>query len=220
MPKRHAKGACLAAAMLWTTGAWAAADTPKAKKLYCWDDRGVRVCSDALPPEAVNRARQEFSAQSGMRTGEVDRALSEEERAAIEVQLAQARADEAAAETRRRTDQAMLLSYASEDDLRRVFAERTGLLDNSVQMARYNVTSLREGLVMLLQQAGERELAGRPVEAKLAADIGQRHRDLLQQQRLQANFESQRAALDTDIAQTLQRYRQMKQGEAPASAGR
>ena len=36
-------------------------DAP-AKKLYCWNENGHRVCSDALPAEAVNRARDEISA--------------------------------------------------------------------------------------------------------------------------------------------------------------
>ena len=38
------------------------------------------------------------------------------------------------------------MSYQSEDDLRRVFNERTSIVDNSIRTARYNVTSLREGL--------------------------------------------------------------------------
>ena len=39
-------------------------DAP-AKKLYCWNENGQRVCSDALPADAVNVARDEISAASG-----------------------------------------------------------------------------------------------------------------------------------------------------------
>ena len=35
------------------------------KKLYCWDQNGTRMCSDTLPQEAVNRAREEINASSG-----------------------------------------------------------------------------------------------------------------------------------------------------------
>ena len=35
------------------------------KKLYCWDDHGHKVCGDALPSNAVDAARTEFSAKSG-----------------------------------------------------------------------------------------------------------------------------------------------------------
>jgi hypothetical protein len=64
-------------------------------------------------------------------------------------------ADTAAADTRRRTEQAMLTSYQSEDELRRVFTERAAMLDNNVRTARYNVASLRAGLTGQLGSAGD-----------------------------------------------------------------
>lgn len=178
-----------------------------AKKLFCWDQNGTRVCSDALPPEAVNAARDEISASSGLRTGGVDRALNEQERALAAIEAQQRMADAAAAETRRRTDEAMLLSYRSEEDLRRVFNERTAIVDNNVRTARYNTISLREGLVTLLQTAGDRELAGRPVTDEMTATIRQRHADLVRTRRLQQSFEAQRAELDVEIAGIMERYR-------------
>ncbi|MET1161629.1 MAG: hypothetical protein ABWY48_03740, partial [Pseudoxanthomonas sp.] len=72
-----------------------------AKKLYCWNENGQRVCSDALTAEAVNRAREEISSRSGLRTGGVDRALTEEERALAASDEQQRQVDQAAADTRR-----------------------------------------------------------------------------------------------------------------------
>lgn len=190
------------------------ADAPD-KKLYCWNQGGQRICSDALPPEAVNQARDEFNANSGARSGAVGRALTAEERAAAAAEAAQRRADAAAEETRKRTDQAMLLSFQTEDELRRVFSERTDIVDNNIDTARYNVTSLREGLVALLSMAGERELAGQKVPEKVANDVQQRHRELLWQLRMQKNFEQQRLGLNQEIEATLQRYRAAKQPGTP-----
>ena len=34
------------------------------KKLFCWEEKGQRVCSDALPADVVNAARDEISAVS------------------------------------------------------------------------------------------------------------------------------------------------------------
>ena len=122
----------------------------------------------------------------------------------------QRKLDQAAEETRQRTEQAMLVTYENEDDLRRVFTERTGILDNNVQTASYNVASLRDALVTLLSSAGDRELAGQPVLPKQTEDIRLRHTELVAQQRLQASFIAQRLALDTEIEETLQRYRVLK----------
>ena len=180
------------------------------KKLFCWEEKGQRVCSDALPADVVNAARDEISATSGLRTGGVARAMSEEERAQAAVAAQQKMIDDAASEMRRRTDAAMLMSYRSEDELRRVFNERTAIVDNNVRTARYNAVSLREGLVSLLQTAGDHELAGRPIPAEMSATIHQRHAELLRTRRLQQSFEAQRAQLDVEITDILQRYRNMK----------
>lgn len=189
-----------------------------AKKLYCWNENGQRVCSDALPADAVNRARDEISAKSGLRTAEVERALTDEERAQAAEAEAQRKVDQATADTRRRTDQAMLASYETEDALNRVFNERISIVDNSVRTARYNVTSLREGLVSLLQTAGDRELSGKPISPDLAANISKRHRELMRQRQLQASFENQRTELDAEIADIIRRYRDLKATSTPAAA--
>ncbi|MEO8366337.1 MAG: hypothetical protein ABI538_09050 [Pseudoxanthomonas sp.] len=193
------------------------ADAP-AKKLYCWNENGQRTCSDALPADAVNRARDEINAKSGMRTASVARAMSEEERAQAASDEQQRQVDQAAADTRRRTEQAMLMSYQSEDDLRRVFNERTSIVDNSIRTARYNVTSLREGLVTMLQTAGDRELEGKPVAPVMAENIRSRHRELLRQRQLQASFERQRAELDVEITDITRRYRELKSVETAPPA--
>ena len=53
------------------------------KKLYCWNENGKKVCGDALPAEASDSARTEISASSGLRTGQVSRALTDAELFAI-----------------------------------------------------------------------------------------------------------------------------------------
>lgn len=189
------------------------------KKLYCWDQNGQRVCADSLPPEALGVARDEISVNSGMRTGQVQRALTDEERAAQADDEAARRTEKLAADTRRRTDQALLSTFQTEDELRRVFTERTTLVENSIQTSRYNVTSLREGLVTLLRTAGERELGGKPVPDKLADDIRQRHAQLLYNESLQRSFERQRETLDAEIADTLERYRALKAADAQGGRG-
>jgi hypothetical protein len=184
------------------------------KKLYCWDEGGRRICSDTLPAEAVNNAREEFNARSGLRSAEVQRALTAEEQADAALAAAQAQVDAAAVETRKRTEQAMLSTYGSEDALRRVFNERAAIVDNNIKTAAYNVASLRDALATQLQAAGNKELSGQKVADKQADDIRQRHRELQAQLRLQAAFERQRKALDVEIDETLARYRVLK-GTAP-----
>ena len=214
----HRSALALLAAGLAVPALQATAQTKEpAKKLYCWNENGQRKCADSLPPEAMAAAREEISVSSGMRTGEVQRALTDEERAQAAAAEAQRRSQALADETRRRTEQALLTSFQNEDELRRVFSERVNLVDNSIQTARYNVTSLREGLVSLLRTAGERELGGKPVPDKLAGDIRTRHAQLLYHTALQASFERQRAELDVEIDEIMLRYRELKAGDAASA---
>ncbi|HDS0924692.1 TPA: hypothetical protein QDZ10_003184 [Stenotrophomonas maltophilia] len=204
-------GLLLAAPMLPAQAQSKHSNTPaKPKKLFCWNEGKERICSDALPQDAVNNAREEFSVSSGLRKGGVERTLTEDERADAAVAAAQRQLDQAAEDTRKRTEQAMLSTYQDEADLRRVFVERTGILDNNVQTANYNVASLRSALVTLLGSAGDRELAGQPVVPKQAEDIRLRHAELVAQKRMQASYVEQRKALDVEIEETLQRYRLLK----------
>ena len=217
MPNQTGPLALIAACMLLPAAAHAQAPGGS-KKLYCWDEDGRRVCADAMPTHAVGAAREEISARSGMRTAEVQRALTPEERAAAAEEEARARMEAMAEESRRRTEQAMLTTFQNEDELRRVFAERVTLVDNSIDTARYNVASLREGLVTLLRTAAERELSGKPVPEKLAGDIRQRHTQLLYHQLLQRSFERQRASLDEEIESTLARCRARKSATGEAGS--
>ena len=72
--QRHILSAAIAA-MLMAGTAIAATQTatPSQKKIYCWDEGGRRVCGDALPASAVDSARTEFNAKSGLATGHVER---------------------------------------------------------------------------------------------------------------------------------------------------
>src|SRR5689334_23913711 len=139
------------------------------KKLYRWVDKQGKVhYDDALPPEAVDQARQEFSAQTGTKTGTVDRALTPEERAQQEAAAKAAAAANVTAEEQARNEQAMLTSYESEADLRRAYDERLELLKQTLESTDVGLQSLHASLSAVLSEAAENELEHRPVDAKRA----------------------------------------------------
>ncbi len=112
----------------------------------------------------------------------------------------------------------MLASFQTEDDVRQVFLKRIATIDNNLKIARYNATNLRQGLVNLLRNANERELAGQKVPEKLAADIEQRHaKTYCHSNDCTPVSEQERATLSGEIEETLQRYRALKSSEANAS---
>lgn len=209
----------LALAIALALGAPARAqDAPPPKKLYCWNDGGRRVCGDALPPEAVNRARVEINAISGLRSAEVARTLTPEEQAAADVTTKQAAADADADAARKRRDLAMAESYATEADLRRAYGERITLVEESLKTSRLGVINLRQSLLSLLRKAAEMELQSKPVDKLLADNIRGQHGDLLRQQAILVQQTHDRSSLGSDLDQALARYRALKAPQGTASA--
>ena len=183
----------------------------KGKKLYCWNDaNGNRTCGDTLPPGATDLARTEINAASGAQTRAVDRALTPEERAAAAAAAAQAQADARTEAAQLRRDLAMVESYATEADLRRAYGERTSLLDDALKASALGESNLRRSLVVLLDQANNLQLAGRPVPETLLANLRSQHAELMKQQRIIAEQRIDRASLDAELADALARYNALK----------
>ena len=212
---RRAGLACIVLLSIATcTAALAAPQQAGAKKLYCWNENGRKVCGDALPADAADNARVEFSAKSGRQTAAVDRALTPEEQAAADAAAAQAQADAEAAAARRRRDLAMVESYASEDDLRRAYGERIALLDDALKASQLGEDNLRRSLASLLGQASDLELAGKPVPPNLLANIRTQHAELGRQLRILTRQKADRAGLDDELAEAVERYRALRKPDA------
>lgn len=207
-----------AAMLLLAVAATASAQQKGGKKLYCWEENGQRTCGDALPPGAVELARTEINAATGRATGEVGRALTADEVAAAAEREKQAIADTLAAAAQRRRDMAMVESYATEQDLRNAYGERLALLDDALKASVMGEENLRRSLVTLLGQANNLELAGKPVSKSLLSRLQAQHADLLKQQRIIAEQRVERASLDGELADAVERYRAFKNPDAAALA--
>ena len=190
------------------------------KKIYCWNENGKKVCGDALPAEAADSARSEISAKSGLRTGQVARALTDAEEAVAASAAEQSRLQAEAAAMTERRDLAMVESYMTEADLRRAYGERTELLDETLKASALGLSNLRLSLLSLLRQAGDKELAGEAVPKRLADSIRNQHDELLRQQQILAVQQKNRATLDVELNDAVARYRALKRpaGETSPAA--
>ena len=189
---------------------------PTEKKIYCWDDGGEKVCSDSLPASAVDNARTELSAR-GIATARIERAKTEEERAAATIEAKQREQSKLAEAKKVRQEQAMVVSFASEAELERNFAHRIELIDASIQTSRAGIAGSRRSLLNLLQRASDSELENKPVPKALAERIATQHDSLRHHQQLLDRQIEERGTIDQDLAAALARYRELKAASPHAS---
>lgn len=177
------------------------------QKLYRWVDADGKVhYSDSLPPEAVDQARRELSARTGLTVGEVHASPTDEERAAMAEIEAAARAQEDA----RQRDLILLASYPSEDELTRAYTDRVKLLEETVRATQVGIEGQMQSLASILENAADRELTGQPVNAQMEDRIRSTYRAAATQQALLQRREAERAALDQEYQETLERYRRLR----------
>ena len=188
------------------------------KKLYCWDEGGRKVCGDALPASAAGAGRTEISAKSGRTLDTVGRALTPEERAAaaLAAQQAQQAANQRMQDQRR--DIAMVDSYATENDLRRAYGDRSDLLDASIKASVLSLQNLHQSLLSLLSHAADDELSDKPVAKPRQDAMRSQHAELMKQERILAEQRADRTALVAELADAVERYRALKHADTPAPA--
>jgi parvulin-like peptidyl-prolyl isomerase len=194
-----------------------------AKKLYRWvDAEGKEHVSDTLPPEMVGQERQEISAASGRTTATVARELTPEEKAAYAAEQERTQVEAARLAQQQRDEEAMLASYLTEDDLKRAYDERIGLLKQTLESTDVSLNELRKGLAVQLADASETELQNKTVGDVRVKKIRELHVDLVRLRQFQANRHVELLALDAEYVRMLERYRVRRAEEsapAPAAPG-
>lgn len=219
-PRRLATVAALAAALgLVLSSAQAQQANPAGKTVRCWNEHGQTVCGDAMPASAANSAQREINA-SGVTVQTIPRPLTPAEQAAKDA-ADKAAAERAAAQaSQARQQMALASTYPSEDALRKAYDERSQGVHASLVAAQASLANHRLELSRSLLRAANAELQGKPVAKSLGdaivqqtATVNAAYADL---QRKRADY----AAMDGELQQALQQYRDYKQngGIAPAAA--
>ena len=172
-----------------------------AKKLYCWNENGRKVCGDALPAEAVGQRPHRIQCQ--------ERPEEWRGRARVDRRGARRRGRQAEADQRRAWPRpscaahaancAMAESYATEADLRRAFRSASTCWTRPSRLATGRRQDLRQSLLGLLRQAGEIELAGKPVPANVSGNIARPAPRTARQQTMLVAQPAERAAIGERI---------------------
>ncbi len=211
MPRRTPPPPLLltSALALAMAGFAAAQQNVQDKRLYRWTDADGKVhYTDSLPPEVVDKARQELSAQSGLVREAVGRALTEEERRIAEAEAQTEAARRTRIENSRRSDEAKVSSFRTEDELRAAYAQRALIIDDTLASLRAAIDAQRGSLTEQLGIAGDAELAGRPVPERTAKVIEELRREVINQEQAVLMRAAEKQALQEELERLVVLFRE------------
>lgn len=176
-------------------------------KLYKWTDQDGNVhYSDQIPPEAKEYARERVNEQ-GVAVERVDRALTPEELAAQKAAADKAIADAKHAEEMRKADEALMNSYASEEDLTRAYSQRLDLLSQTIDARQMEITAREQSLTSLVAQAAEMERGGRPVSDAIKQMIASERTEIDRQKQFLLKKETEKLTAKQDYDRDMAAYK-------------
>jgi chromosome segregation ATPase len=179
-----------------------------AGKLYKWTDKDGNIhYSDQIPPEAKEYAREKINEQ-GISVERTDRALTPEERAAKEAEERRVADEAAAKEARRKADEALLNSYASEEDLDRAYSQRMDLLGQTIEARRVEINAREISLSQLVAQAADMERSGRTVSDALKQMITGERTEIERQKQFLVRKEGEKIEAKSDYERDLAKYKE------------
>jgi hypothetical protein len=188
------------------------------RKLYRWVDSSGKVhYTDALPAEVVNQARAELSTRTGLVQREIGRALTEEERRALEAQAATDAEARARLENNRRAEEAKVSSFRTEADLRAAYAGRHTFLDETLVSIEAALQAQRGSLHQQLGVAGDAELAGRPVGQRTLEVIAELRDELRKQERARLERAAEKQVLAEELERLVLLFRELQGADQSAA---
>jgi hypothetical protein len=184
--------------------------------LYKWvDEKGVVHYSDTLPPEAVDKARVELNRQ-GIEVKKTDKALTPEQRRAIEQDAQRQKQLAREKEEAARRDRALLSSYSSEAEIDLARKRSLQTIDNVVQSTLAYSDQLTKRKVEI--EAKKEELKGKPIIAVLDRELESIDSELVRQAELIAQKKRETEMIVAKYDADKQRWRELSAAKATENA--
>jgi hypothetical protein len=187
----------------------ALAGPAQAQKIYkCKNEKGELYYSQSYDPVRCAGGGAQMNSQ-GVAVRQIDRVKTAEELAADKAAAAErAEADRIAAE-KRQVDQVLMMSYANEEELKRVHEQQLQVIDTAVATAKLQLANQQRTLADLLAVAAESERAKKPVPDDIAANIGTVRKQIEEQNAFITRKDGERVEATAEFDAKLVRYREL-----------
>ena len=184
--------------------------------MYKWvDEKGVVHYTDKMPPEAVDKASVELNKQ-GVPINRTDKALTPEQRRAIEQEAEQAKEAARAQEEINRRDRALVSSYTSEAEIDLARNRSLQTINNVISSSQAFSEQLTKRKVDV--EAKKAESQGKPIVAVLDRELESIDAELARQSDLIAQKQKEVVAISAKYDADKQRWRELVAARAAAKS--
>jgi len=218
VPRRIERGdgrrAGFALASAWLAFALLVAGAGEARAaMYKWvDEKGVVHYTDKMPPEAVDKASVELNKQ-GIPVKKTDKALTPEQRQALEQEAERKREAARAQEEIARRDRALVSSYTNEAEIDLARNRSMQTINNVILSAQAFSEQLAKRKVDV--EARKAESQGKPVVAVLDRELESIELELARQADVIAQKQRETTAITAKYDADKQRWRELVAAKAP-----
>lgn len=187
-----------------------AAPAASASAIYkCTDDKGAIYYAQSFDPQRCAGGGAQLNEQ-GIAIREIERIKTPAERAEDKAAAAVAAEAQRVQDAQLKADQVLLMSYASEDDLRRTNRQALEIINSSVETSRLQMQRHERDLAESLARAADIERADGSVPAAVTVQIDQL-RTLIEDQRAAITLKlAEKAQANLNFTLRLIRYRELR----------
>lgn len=184
--------------------------------MYKWvDEKGVTQYGDTLPPQYVNQGSAELN-QRGQVVKKTTRAVTEEERKALEADTAKKIEENKKEMEQKRRDKALIDTYSSEKEIELGRDRNLQATQAQIDSTQVRIKSIQTRLDGLRKQADPLIKARKPVPADLAAEIKATEDEIKRLQESITKRKQEIDAINIRCEEDKKRYRELK-GYQPAA---
>jgi hypothetical protein len=206
------------AAVLAAAVALLASVDPARAAMYKWvDDKGVVHYTDKMPPEAVDKASVELNKQ-GVPVKKTEKALTPEQRRALEEDAARKKEAARAQEEVARRDRALLSSYTSEAEIDLARSRSLQTINSVVQSTLAYSEQLNKRKAEV--ETKKAEFQGKPIVATLDRELESIDAELARQAELIAQKKRETETVIAKYDADKRRWRELVAAKAVPQAGK
>ena len=192
--------ACLALAWAGSAGAG---------RIVCWtNDEGVRECGHAVPPEYVDKRREELN-ERGIVVNVTPAAKTKEELAEEERLAKLAEQERKREEEKRQQDEILLKTFTTERDVLMARDSKVAAIESIIGIIASNVTSLERDLEEQQRRAANYERRGKSVPDELFQEMAATKRRIADKNAFVAQKRREQEAIRARYDADLARFREL-----------